>query len=153
MTAALEEGEWSAARPSCTLPPGKTQCPLYRRLGGPQGRSGRVENLAPPGFDPRTIQPVVSRYTDWATRPTNEAYVLSFSKNVWFLIIFQLDNVQLFNIYTYQIPLFNGFFYGTHYTVAVLCICMFVLNSSVVVTEKEMTGWKIFDIRMSMHRK
>jgi hypothetical protein len=24
----------------------------------------------PPGFDPRTVQPVVSRYTDWATRPT-----------------------------------------------------------------------------------
>ena len=37
---------------------------LYRRLGGPQGRSGRAENLAPPGFDPRTVQPVVSRYTD-----------------------------------------------------------------------------------------
>jgi hypothetical protein len=30
-----------------------------------------VENLAPPGFDPRTVQPVASRYTDWATRPTN----------------------------------------------------------------------------------
>ena len=24
----------------------------------------------PPGFDPRTVQPVASRYTDWATRPT-----------------------------------------------------------------------------------
>jgi hypothetical protein len=24
----------------------------------------------PPGFDPRTVQPVVSRYTDWATQPT-----------------------------------------------------------------------------------
>jgi hypothetical protein len=23
----------------------------------------------PPGFDPRTVQPVVSRYTDWAIRP------------------------------------------------------------------------------------
>ena len=23
-----------------------------------------VENLAPPGFDPRTVQPVASRYTD-----------------------------------------------------------------------------------------
>ena len=27
-------GEWSAARPSHTLPPGKTRYPLYRRLGG-----------------------------------------------------------------------------------------------------------------------
>ena len=42
------------------------------RLSGPQGRSGRAKNLAPPGFDPRTIQPVVSHCTDWATRPTTE---------------------------------------------------------------------------------
>jgi hypothetical protein len=30
---------------SAALPPGKTRYPLYRRLGGPQGRSGRVRNL------------------------------------------------------------------------------------------------------------
>ena len=58
MAAALEDGEWSAARPGRTLPPGKTRYPLYRRLGGPQGRSGREENLALPAFDPRTVQPV-----------------------------------------------------------------------------------------------
>ena len=45
MTAALEGGEWSAARPGRTLPPRKTRYPLYRRLGGPQGRSGLAENL------------------------------------------------------------------------------------------------------------
>ena len=28
-------------------PPGKTRYPSYRRLGGPQVQSGRVENLAP----------------------------------------------------------------------------------------------------------
>ena len=38
MTAALEGGEWSAARLGRTLPPGKTRYPFYRRLGGPQGR-------------------------------------------------------------------------------------------------------------------
>ena len=49
------------------LPPGKTRYTLYRRLGGPQGLSGRVRNiLPPPGFDPRTVQPVASRYTDCA---------------------------------------------------------------------------------------
>src|SRR5215472_14194103 len=33
------------------LPPGKTRYPLCRRLGGPQGRSGRVrKNLAPTGI-------------------------------------------------------------------------------------------------------
>jgi len=70
MTAALEGGEWSAARPGRTLPPGKTRYPFYRRLGGPQGRSGRAENLVSTGIRSRTVQPVVSRYTDWATWPT-----------------------------------------------------------------------------------
>ena len=64
MTTALEGGEWSAARSGRTLPPGKTRYPLYRRLGGPQGRSERAENLASQGFDPQTVQLVVSRYTD-----------------------------------------------------------------------------------------
>ena len=70
MTAALEVGEWSAARPGRTSTPGKTRYPLYKRLGGPQGRSGRAENLVPTGIRSRTVQPVVSRYTDWATGPT-----------------------------------------------------------------------------------
>ena len=70
MTAAQKGGEWSAARPDRTLPPGKTRHPLYRRLGGPQGRSGRAENLVPTGIRSRTVQPEVSRYTDWATRST-----------------------------------------------------------------------------------
>ena len=58
MTAALEGGEWSATRPGCTLPPGKTRYPFYRRLGGPQGRSGRAENLVPTGIRSRTVQAV-----------------------------------------------------------------------------------------------
>ena len=47
------------------LPLRKTRYPLYRRLGGSQGRSGRVQKISlPPGFDPRTVQPVASRYAD-----------------------------------------------------------------------------------------
>ena len=47
------------------LPPGKTRYPLYRMLGGPQGRSGRVRKISPPpGFDPQIVQPLESRYTD-----------------------------------------------------------------------------------------
>ena len=42
--------------------------PLYRRLGGAQGRSGLVRKISPPpGFDPRTVQPVACRFTDSAT--------------------------------------------------------------------------------------
>jgi len=70
MTAALEGGEWSAARPGRTLPPGKTRYPFYRRLGGPQSRSERAENLVPTGIRSRTFQPVVSPYTNLATGPT-----------------------------------------------------------------------------------
>ena len=51
--------------------PGKTRYPLYKRLGGPQGRCGRTRKISPPpGFDPRTVHPVASRYTHYATRPT-----------------------------------------------------------------------------------
>jgi len=50
MTTALEGGEWSAGRPGRTLPPGKTHYPFYRRLGGSQGRSGRVKKLVPTGI-------------------------------------------------------------------------------------------------------
>ena len=60
MTAALERGEWLAARPRCTLPLGKTRYPFYRRLGGPQGRSGRAENLVPTGIRSRTVQPLAA---------------------------------------------------------------------------------------------
>ena len=48
------------------LLPGKTRYALYRWLSGSQGRSGRVRKLSPPpGFDPRVVQPVASRYTDY----------------------------------------------------------------------------------------
>jgi hypothetical protein len=50
-----------------TLPPGKTRYPLYRRSGGPLGQSGRVgKKSPPPGFNPRTVQPVASRYTAYS---------------------------------------------------------------------------------------
>jgi hypothetical protein len=76
MTTALEGGEGSASRPGRSLLPGKTRDPLYRRLGTPQGRSGQVRKISPPpGFDPRTVQPVASRYTDGATRPRRTGLV------------------------------------------------------------------------------
>ena len=51
---------------STTLTSGFTRHLLYRGLGGPQGQSERVRKIShPPGFDLWTVQPVVSRYTDW----------------------------------------------------------------------------------------
>jgi len=59
MTTALELDEWSAACLGRAVPPGRTWYPFYRRLGGPQGPSGRTENLAPLEFNPLTDQPIV----------------------------------------------------------------------------------------------
>jgi len=67
MTAALEGGEGSSSRLGRSLPPGKNWYPFYRRLGGPQCRSGRTENLVPTRIRSRIVQTAVSRNTDWAT--------------------------------------------------------------------------------------
>jgi hypothetical protein len=54
------------------LPPGQARYPLYRKLGGPQGRSGRVQNILPlPGFDRRTVHPVASHHTDYTVPAYN----------------------------------------------------------------------------------
>jgi hypothetical protein len=41
-----------------------TQYLLDRRLGGSQGHTGQVGTI-PPGFDPQTVQPVASHYTNY----------------------------------------------------------------------------------------
>jgi hypothetical protein len=67
LTLALDGGGRSTPRPGRLTPGKETRYPLYRRLGGPQGRSGRVWKISPtPEFDPRIVQPVTRRYTDWA---------------------------------------------------------------------------------------
>jgi hypothetical protein len=77
LTSALDEGGWSTPRPSCFTPRKKTRYPLYRRLGGPQGRSGRLRKISPPpGFDPRTVQPAASRYTNYAKDSVTFSWIL-----------------------------------------------------------------------------
>ena len=68
---ALEGGEGLVSRPGHSLPPGKTRYLLYRRLGGRQDQSGQVRKISPTlGFNPWTVQPVASCYTNYATLPT-----------------------------------------------------------------------------------
>jgi hypothetical protein len=88
MATALEGGERSASRPGRSLPPWKTRYPLYRRLDGPQGRSGQVRKISfPQGLDLRNVQLVASRYTDWATRPTKYKIILyKISCSLWTLV-------------------------------------------------------------------
>ena len=50
LTLALD-GVGGQRRAPATLPPGKTRYTLYRKLGGPQDRSGRVRKISPPHRD------------------------------------------------------------------------------------------------------
>jgi hypothetical protein len=78
LTSALD-GVVGQRHASAALTLGKTRYSLYRRLGGPQGRSGRVRKIShPPGFDPRAVQPVASRYTDWAIQAHQQVGSLLF---------------------------------------------------------------------------
>ena len=68
--------------PATPYPRERPATPLYRRVGRPQGRSGEVRKISPPpGFDPRTVQPVGSRYTDYNTRPMTAEYRLRKGKH------------------------------------------------------------------------
>ena len=65
------------------LPPGRTRYPSYRRLGGPQSRSGRVQETSPAtAFEPRTLTLVASRYTDRAIPALHEVDVTMINKRV-----------------------------------------------------------------------
>jgi hypothetical protein len=69
------------------LSPGNTRYPLYRRLGGPQDRSGWVRNISPtPGFDPWIVQPEAIRNTDCTSQPTK------FHSFIFITILFQLKS-------------------------------------------------------------
>lgn len=56
---------WMVNATPLPLYPGNNLVPLFRRVCGPHGRSGRVREISPPPrIDPRTLQPVAS-YTDY----------------------------------------------------------------------------------------
>jgi hypothetical protein len=77
MTTALEGGEWSAARPDRFVRAGKTRYPLYRRLGGPQGRSGQVRKVSPPpGF-------FLQNCTFISRTSSTSGYQSAFLKDTW----------------------------------------------------------------------
>ena len=71
----------------------------------PQGRSGQVRKISPPpGFDPRSVQPVASRYTNYAIRPTTVSLVKVKLCNALLLMALVCTYVylQLYNI-SYEI--------------------------------------------------
>ena len=74
LTSAVDGGGWLTLHFGRLTPGKETRYQLYRRLGGPQGQSGRVQKISsPPEIDPRTIQPVASPCTYYA-HPTSVSY-------------------------------------------------------------------------------
>ena len=67
----LHEKGWGVTvTPRQHLTPGKDPVPIVQEAGWASGPVWTgAGNLVLPGFDPRTVQPVGSRYTDYATRP------------------------------------------------------------------------------------
>jgi len=90
MTAALEGGGCSAARPGSTLPPGKTRYPSYRRLGEPHGQSGWAENLIPTRIRSRTVQPVAQSLY----RLSYPAHIIIINNNkaISFMLVTQMSS-------------------------------------------------------------
>jgi len=65
LTSAPDEGGWSTPCPGHFNPGKKTRYRFNRSLRGVPECVGRVRKiLPPPGFDPWTVQPLASRYTD-----------------------------------------------------------------------------------------
>jgi hypothetical protein len=78
LTSATDEG-WP--RHGGFTPGKETRYPLYRRQGGLQGRSGRVRKISPPpGFDPRTVQPIARSYTDYAISAHKRIHMVNLRK-------------------------------------------------------------------------
>jgi len=64
------------------LPPGKRSGTHYTggSVGPRVGRKRRGKSRPPPGFDPQTVQPVASRYTDW-TIPAHKQSTITNTDN------------------------------------------------------------------------
>ena len=71
LTSKLDGGGWSTPRPQPLYPREKpeTRC-TEGWVGRKDGVDGCGKSQPPPGFDPRTVQPVASRYTGPPTDDT-----------------------------------------------------------------------------------
>ena len=154
MTAALEGGEWSAGRPGHTLPPGKTRYPFYRRLGGPQGQSGRAENVAPhresiPDHPARSLLPHRLSYPAHRKTFNNNCYVRNYlvivvkyiltitGKCNWTLFILRMNNqLHACSLSTWTV------YHGTHHQ-ADVCVRISMRKLHCTVKIKiNMNKWK-----------
>jgi hypothetical protein len=130
-------------RPDRFTPGKETRYPLYRRLGGPQGRSGRVRKISPPpGFVSRTIAPTGSLYTDNSVPATSGVSVRCNISSVDYLVTHTHMHTQAYahkyiyiymcvcvcmcvNIHTHAHTLIRTHIY--------VCVCLYVHIQEVAV--------------------
>jgi hypothetical protein len=112
LTLALGWSAWSTPRPGRFNPRKETRYLSYRRLDGPQGRSGRVRKISPlPCIDPRTVQPVAS-HTDHAISAPEPSWRDVYAQKHIFL------NIQYLRFSQWSIKIAS--FWKT-----TLCICVY----------------------------
>ena len=92
LTSALD-GVGGQRHAPAALPPGKTRYPMYRRLGGAQGRSGRVRKISPHHRDsipgPSSPQRV--------TIPTELSRPLKSKRSCFFLVLVYVFIIDVIN--------------------------------------------------------
>ena len=102
LTKAVEEVRGQRQGPAA-LYPGKDPATIVQEAGWAPGPIWTgAKNLHPPGFEPRTVQPVASRYTDYSTRPT---IMLVFTPNLYSKEIKCTDFISKFNVVKSDTPL------------------------------------------------
>jgi len=84
-------GVYVTPRPLFT--PGKNPVPLVQKAGwAPAPVCTGAEASPSPGFDPRTVQPVASRYTDWAIlAPPHTSCIIRFQNVCCFRLNYVLE--------------------------------------------------------------
>jgi hypothetical protein len=103
MTNGTRKGWGISVTPWPLFTPGKDPVPILQEAGwAPRPFWTGAKNLAsPPGFDSRTVQPVASRYTDWATRSTMHC-----KKHIGYFRIWTADDTTyLCTLVLYSFPL------------------------------------------------
>ena len=116
--------------------PGKDPVPIVQEAGwAPEPAWIGAGNLAPPGFDPRTFQPVASRYTDYAI-PAPAAIV----SEQFFIVPTDAHNYKIIGtLKTIKIPTIAPTCFGSrrnHHQGAISCLAettiMILLCSSLM---------------------
>ena len=91
-------------------PPEKRRYPSYKKMGGRHGRTTRVRKISPPdGFDPCTVQPATSLYTDWAISAHGPERTAEYDKHHK-----TMDNKTSNRIQVCRMPRFNATRTRTH---------------------------------------